>query len=203
VCAEPFRFAFPNLALVASALLLGLTACTQPPAPEAASAIPVPPPVPEVEAGVAPVEIIESPEIPETIESAPVGVGKVLQGRASYYGKPGGRFHGRRTASGERFDPYRLSAASNRFPLGVRIAVRRLDKPEHCLVVKVNDRMHARHRVRIVDLSYAAGKAFDMLRAGTVRVEARQIDENAPDTPEACQQAFLVPAMPQDRVQPP
>ncbi|MDR1647437.1 MAG: septal ring lytic transglycosylase RlpA family protein [Zoogloeaceae bacterium] len=197
MCAEPRWFAFLNLALAASALLLGLTACTLPRAPEDASAIPVPPPAPE--AGVAPEEIPAPPEAPappETLEPVPVGVGAVLRGRASYYGKPGGRFHGRRTASGERFDPYRLTAASNRFPLGVRIAVRRLDKPEHCLIVKMNDRMHARHRVRIVDLSYAAGKAFDMLRAGTVRVEARQIDKNAPETPEACQQAFLVPAMP-------
>ena len=47
-----------------------------------------------------------------------------LDGHASYYG---GKFHGRRTASGERYNKLALTAASNRFPLNARLAVRRED----------------------------------------------------------------------------
>ena len=56
----------------------------------------------------------------EIVESQLTG----LHGSASYYG---GDFHGRRTATGESFDARGFTAASNRFPLGSWVAVRRLD----------------------------------------------------------------------------
>lgn len=89
-----------------------------------------------------------------------------LHGEASFYGQG---FKGRRTASGERFDPRRFSAASNRFPLGSRVAVLRPDNGR-CAVVTVNDRMHSRHRRRIVDVSRGVAEYLGMLRAGVVMV---------------------------------
>lgn len=125
--------------------------------------------------------------------------GPILRGRASYYGKSQ-KFHGRRTANGERFDGRAFTAASNRFPLGSWIAVRRPGS-EHCVVVWVNDRMHGRHRERIVDLSLAAAQAIDMVRAGVVPVEARQLRGAPGVEPAICLQAFEVDAA--DAVLPP
>jgi rare lipoprotein A len=111
-----------------------------------------------------------------------------LHGMASFYG-PG--FHGRRTATGEVFDQRGYTAASNRFPLNTWIAVRRMDD-ERCVVVKINDRMHASHRRRVVDLSRAAAEALGMIRAGVVLVRVAGLD--GPRDPSACTSGFPVGA---------
>lgn len=98
----------------------------------------------------------------EIVESQLTG----LHGSASYYG---GDFHGRRTATGESFDARGFTAASNRFPLGSWVAVRRLDN-SRCAIVQVNDRMHARNRKRILDVSRGVAEYLDMIRAGVVLV---------------------------------
>lgn len=98
----------------------------------------------------------------EIVESQLTG----LHGSASYYGQD---FHGRRTATGETFDARGFTAASNRFPLGSWVAVRRLDN-SRCAIVQVNDRMHARNRKRILDVSRGVAEYLDMIRAGVVLV---------------------------------
>lgn len=98
----------------------------------------------------------------EIVESQLTG----LHGSASYYGQD---FHGRRTATGETFDTRGFTAASNRFPLGSWVAVRRLDN-SRCAIVQVNDRMHARNRKRILDVSRGVAEYLDMIRAGVVLV---------------------------------
>ncbi|NJD25146.1 MAG: septal ring lytic transglycosylase RlpA family protein [Betaproteobacteria bacterium] len=103
-----------------------------------------------------------------------------LHGQASFYG-PG--FHGRRTANGEIFDQRGFSAASNRFPLGTWVAVRRLDD-ERCVILRVNDRMHPAHRRRIIDVSRAAADTLGMVNAGVVLV--RVVPLNGPRDPVAC-----------------
>lgn len=89
-----------------------------------------------------------------------------LHGLASYYGYG---FQGRRTATGERFDVGDFTAASNRFPLGALVAVGRVDDAR-CAVVKVNDRMHVKHRRRVIDVSRGVAEYLGMLRAGVVLV---------------------------------
>ncbi|RIX45164.1 MAG: septal ring lytic transglycosylase RlpA family protein [Rhodocyclales bacterium GT-UBC] len=98
----------------------------------------------------------------EIIDSDTVG----LHGSASFYGMG---FHGRRTSTGERFDIREFSAASNHFPLGSMVAVRRLDN-ERCAIVKINDRMHSKHVRRIIDVSRSVAEYLDMVRAGVVLV---------------------------------
>lgn len=113
-----------------------------------------------------------------------------LHGLASFYGRG---FHGRKTSTGERFDHKQFTAASNRFPLGTLLAVRRLDN-ERCAIVKVNDRMAANHRRRIIDVSRAVAEYLDMVRAGVVLVRvARVSGRERADGPEACQAAFDAP----------
>ncbi|MDR3056433.1 MAG: septal ring lytic transglycosylase RlpA family protein [Zoogloeaceae bacterium] len=143
-----------------------------------------------------PVEIGQSPTSPkeaapvEVVKNAPKTLGAIIRGKASFYGKPdSGKFHGRRTANGERFDRRAFTAASNRFPLGSWVAVRRTDKAA-CVLVWVNDRMHARHKVRIIDLSYAAAEALGSVRIGVAKVEARQLRGSKNEKPAGCEQAF-------------
>lgn len=99
-----------------------------------------------------------------------------LHGQASFYGHG---FQGRKTSTGERFDVRQFTAASNRFPLGSWVAVRRVDN-DRCAIVKVNDRMHAKHRRRIIDVSLGAAEYLGMVRAGVVFVRAAPIKGRDP-----------------------
>jgi rare lipoprotein A len=94
----------------------------------------------------------------------PAPVGHVETGRASYYGK---EFVGRRTASGERYDPKLMTAAHKTLPLGTRIRVSR--PGGRSVILRVNDRCGCTHG-RIVDVSEAAAHKLDMMRAGVVDV---------------------------------
>lgn len=94
-----------------------------------------------------------------------------LHGAASFYAYG---FHGRRTATGETFKVKDFTAASNHFPLGTMVAVRRLDN-NLCAIVKVNDRMHAKHRKRIIDVSRGVAEYLDMIRAGVVLVRVAKL----------------------------
>lgn len=112
-----------------------------------------------------------------------------LHGQASFYGHG---FHGRRTATGERFDVRQFTGASNHFPLGSKVAVRRLDN-DRCAVVLINDRMHARHRKRVVDVSRGVAEYLDMIRAGVVLVRVAPLKTSAAVSGSAgCHAAFEV-----------
>ncbi|MDX1530484.1 MAG: septal ring lytic transglycosylase RlpA family protein [Rhodothermales bacterium] len=91
-------------------------------------------------------------------------------GEASYYGE---ELAGNPTASGERFDPNKFTAAHRTLPLGSRVRVTNVRNGE-TVVVRVNDRgPFARHRV--IDLSKAAAREIGMLRAGTGQVRLELI----------------------------
>jgi rare lipoprotein A len=87
-------------------------------------------------------------------------------GEASWYGP---RFHGRPTASGERFDMHAMTAAHRKLPLGSKVRVTNLEN-DRSVVVKVNDRGPFA-RGRIIDVSYGAAKRLGMVASGTARVE--------------------------------
>jgi rare lipoprotein A len=97
-------------------------------------------------------------------DGAPRVEARVEDGRASYYGR---RFAGRKTASGERYDPNGMTAAHKTLPFGTRIRVSRPGGPS--VTVRVNDRCGCPNG-RIVDLSESAARKLDMLRAGVVAV---------------------------------
>lgn len=87
-------------------------------------------------------------------------------GKASWYG-PG--FAGRKTASGERFDPRSLTAAHRTLPFGTTVRVTNTDNGKS-VVVRINDRGPYTGK-RIIDLSKAAAREIGMLHAGTAGVE--------------------------------
>jgi rare lipoprotein A len=90
---------------------------------------------------------------------------EIGRGNASWYG-PG--FHGKRTASGERFDMNELTAAHRTLPFGTRVRVRNTQNGRE-VVVRINDR-GPQIRDRIIDLSKAAAAALDLLQAGEAPV---------------------------------
>jgi rare lipoprotein A len=97
-------------------------------------------------------------------------IGFVEQGMASWYG-PG--FHGNKTANGERYDMYQLTAAHRTLPLG-SIAVVRSFTSGRYVTVRINDRGPFA-RGRILDLSLAGARALGMTGSGTDRIELRVV----------------------------
>mgnify|MGYP001028652069 CR=1 FL=1 len=95
------------------------------------------------------------------VKGEPSGNGRIA--RASWYG-PG--FHGRKTASGERFNAHALTAAHRTLPFGTRVHVRNT-KNGKSVVVRINDRGPF-HRGREIDLSHGAARAIGMGGIGTV-----------------------------------
>ena len=89
---------------------------------------------------------------------------KSFGGHASWYG-PG--FHGRKTASGERFNQYALTAAHKTLPFGTRLRVTNM-KNGSSVIVTVNDR-GPYVKSRVLDLSKGAASAIGM--AGVAPVE--------------------------------
>lgn len=87
------------------------------------------------------------------------------QGLASWYGAD---FHGRRTANGERYNMYAMTAAHKTLPLGTQIVVIN-DLTGRRIRVRVNDRGPF-VAGRIVDLSLAAARALGSAEAGVVPV---------------------------------
>ena len=104
----------------------------------------------------------------------PAGSSFVETGEASWYG-PG--FHGRKTASGERFDTYEMTAAHKTLPFGTLLRVTNLEN-NLFTVVKINDR-GPYIRGRIIDLSRAAKDAIGM--GGTAKVKIEQITQEEAD----------------------
>jgi rare lipoprotein A len=89
------------------------------------------------------------------------GDDEIARGQASWYG---GKFHGRRTASGERFDMNALTAAHPSLPFGTRVRVRNPRNGREVLV-RINDRGPFTGG-RIIDLSRAAAEAIGLIQAG-------------------------------------
>ncbi|MCC6555669.1 MAG: septal ring lytic transglycosylase RlpA family protein [Polyangiaceae bacterium] len=94
--------------------------------------------------------------------AAPAGRGE--KGRASYYSD---KLAGRRTASGERYDPRALTAAHRTLPFGAVVDVIRRDGRR--VRVRINDRGPFT-KGRVIDLSRTAAEAIGMIRDGVADV---------------------------------
>lgn len=101
----------------------------------------------------------------------------VAIGTASWYG---GSFHGKKTATGDKFDLNKFTCASNRYPLGTWLRVTNIRNGKSVLV-RVNDRMHVRMK-RIVDLSKGAAGEIGMISAGVAKVKVEELGPSLPGT---------------------
>ena len=93
-------------------------------------------------------------------------VGAAQEGLASWYG---GKFHGRKTASGERFDQSALTAAHCTLPFGTTVRVTN-QKNGRAVKVRINDRGPFGNARRVIDVSKAAARALGMIGEGVVPV---------------------------------
>ncbi len=92
------------------------------------------------------------------------------KGGASWYGN---KFHGRRTASGELYSMYGLTAAHKTLPIPSYVRVRNVRNGKE-VIVRVNDRGPF-HPGRVIDLSYAAAIKLDIAAAGVGQVEVSRL----------------------------
>lgn len=92
------------------------------------------------------------------------------RGVASWYGR---KFQGKRTASGERYDMYAMSAAHTILPIPSYARVTNLANGRS-VVVRINDRGPF-HSDRLIDLSYAAAYRLGYATAGSATVEVEAI----------------------------
>jgi len=97
---------------------------------------------------------------------------EVQVGFASYYDS---RFHGARTASGERYDEKGLTAAHRTLPFGTRVQVTNLNNGRK-VIVTITDRGPFT-RGRIIDVSRRAARKLDFLRDGTARVRLDVVED--------------------------
>ncbi len=88
-----------------------------------------------------------------------------IEGVASYYAHD---FHGRKTANGETYDMYAMTAAHKTFPFGTVVRVHNLSNGK-ITVVRINDRGPFVEG-RIIDLSLGAAQKVGMIESGTARV---------------------------------
>ena len=86
-------------------------------------------------------------------------------GQASWYGA---KHHGKKTASGERFNQHALTAAHRTLAFGTRVKVTNI-RNNKSVTVRVNDR-GPYSKGRIIDLSRAAANKIDMLNSGVAPV---------------------------------
>lgn len=120
-------------------------------------------------------------------------------GIASWYGDP---FHGRRTANGETYDMYALTAAHQTLPMPSTVRVTNLENGRS-LVLRVNDRGPFVHG-RIIDVSRRAAGLLGFEQQGTAKVrvtaiaDGRDIIAPKPETPREIRTAL--PALPKDEV---
>jgi rare lipoprotein A len=90
--------------------------------------------------------------------------GGPLVGIASFYGE---EFHGRKTASGEKYDMHKLTAAHRTLPFGTKVKVTNIANGRS-VVVRINDRGPFK-KDRIIDLSFEAARRLGI--GGTAKVK--------------------------------
>ena len=94
------------------------------------------------------------------------------QGKASFYAD---KYHGRTTASGERFSQQTATAAHLKLPFGTRVKVTNIANNKS-VVVRINDR-GPYIRGRIIDLSKAMFKKIADPKVGVIDVTVTVIDK--------------------------
>jgi rare lipoprotein A len=95
-----------------------------------------------------------------------ISVPGTQRGLATFYGD---EQHGGPTASGERFDKHKLTAAHRTLPFGARVRVTNT-RNRRSVEVRINDRGPYAGRGRIIDVSEAAARQLGMIDAGVVPV---------------------------------
>ena len=95
-----------------------------------------------------------------------VGVNDTMRGISSWYGP---NFHGKLTSNGETYNMHAMTAAHKTWPMDTMVRVENL-KNGKSVVVRINDRGPFVSG-RVIDCSYAAGKAIGLDKTGIAPVK--------------------------------
>lgn len=144
--------------LLAGGQATAQTAASAPAMAPAAAPAAAPAPAPAVEAKAAPAPAAASAD--------------AMSGKLAYYGR---KFAGRKTASGQRFNPNAMTMAHPSLPFGTMVKVTNLAN-KRSVVVRVNDRGPTTAG-RIGDVSLAAAKRLHMTRAGVVDAQLEVVGQ--------------------------
>jgi rare lipoprotein A len=124
--------------------------------------------------GIASAQTSPAPAAPAAAPAAaPVAkaTASVESGKIAWYGR---KFAGRRTASGEVFNPDALTMAHKTLPFGTRVKVTNLANKKS-VTLRVNDR--GPQADRIGDVSLAAARQLGMVRSGVANAELEVVSE--------------------------
>jgi len=137
--------------------------------------------------------------IPTSKNSSIASISKSeLEGIASYYAEP---YNGRRTANGETFDTYNaMTAAHKTLPFNTVVRVKNMNNGEE-VDVRINDRGPF-VKGRVIDLSLAAAKEIDLVRAGVAPVKLKVLKDGSPTSKSSAPAPKVNPA-PVEPVLPP
>lgn len=116
----------------------------------------------------------------------PIDAQDSIVGIASYYANS---MHGRKTASGERYDKEGYTCAHLKFKFGTKLKIKHLDTGKE-VIVKVTDRGPYSKKYSI-DLSYAAARDLGIIRAGHARVAIFPYDETMEHTSQVNIPSFM------------
>ena len=112
-------------------------------------------------------------------QSAPIGIPKAavhtiaddaMTGAAAWYG---GKFNGRKTASGQRFNASALTAAHASLPFGAQVRVTNL-KNKRSVVLTINDRLNS-SAGRVIDVSRAGAQRLGFVQSGLADVRIERV----------------------------
>lgn len=111
-----------------------------------------------------------APEAEPIVEESQERGSFIAEGNASFYG---GKFHGRKTASGAIFNKHAMTAAHRNLPFGTRVRVTHVHNGRS-VVVTINDRGPF-VKSRIIDVSRAAAEQLGMVQQGVARVRLERL----------------------------
>ena len=125
----------------------------------------------------APINLVVSstPPMSNPTPVKPKQHGRMIRGVASWYGSV---FNGHKTASGETYNMYDMTACHPTLPFGSLVRVVNL-RNRKSVVVRINDHSDLVNG-RSIDLSYAAAQQLNMTRSGLARVSLEVISVGPP-----------------------
>ena len=161
------------LALALAAALVSSHALAQAPAAPAQSPAAAPPAAAPSPAAATPPAI--APAAVAAPATAAPAAGAVEKGKVAWYGR---KFAGRRTASGEAYNPDALTMAHKSLPFGTKVKVTN-PANKKSVVLRVNDRGPTQAD-RVGDVSLAGAQRLGMVRSGVIDAELEVVAAAAP-----------------------
>lgn len=135
-----------------------------------------------------PAEEARTPANRAIAEAEVANPGTILEtGIASWYGPA---FHGKRTANGEIYDKFELTAAHRTLPFNTLVKVTNTTNGKS-VIVRINDR-GPYVGPRVIDISRAAAERIDMIGPGTAKVTIELVDSEVPVSRRVQQESFTV-----------